>query len=99
MCGKAHFIGARIRRAPKQAHVGNRMMGSAEGPVRAEGVAVIEQSADAVNLGSLDRLLDGHWRHDCFARRDVECSGAEHWSVPGDELQHQVQRAVQQDLL
>jgi hypothetical protein len=30
---------------------------------------------------------------------DVECSGAEHWSVPGDELQHQVQRAVQQDLL
>jgi hypothetical protein len=29
----------------------------------------------------------------------VECSGAEHWSVPGDELQHQVQRAVQQDLL
>ena len=59
LCARLTSPGARIRRAPDQPHVGNCMMRSAEGPVRAEGVgALVEQSAnDTVNFGGLHRLL------------------------------------------
>ena len=60
---KAHFARSRIARTSDETDVGNCMMWRTERSLHTEGIELIEETTDAVNLGRFDRLFDTHRRH------------------------------------
>ena len=61
---KAYLTRRRIGRTAKKSDIGDRVVRRAEGTDGDKVVFPVEQPADAVDLGCLDRFLQRHGRHD-----------------------------------